>query len=194
MTLIDFAILIIQTFAMLFIVLCVVRMLLQIVRADYYNPISQSIIKATDKMVIPLRRVVPSIGPIDTASLLSAFIVSFISGFVILALINVSVSLPTQLSWAFIGVLLLITKILWWALLISVILSWFPAAHSHPIAQLIMQIGFGATAPLRKLAPNMGPIDITPIIGFLIIIGLEGLLVNIASTLGMTTIRLYGWF
>lgn len=63
----------------LYIMVVILRLWLQMARADFYNPFSQFIVKATQPIVAPLRRVIPSIGSVDMATLLFAYIFAFLS-------------------------------------------------------------------------------------------------------------------
>jgi len=191
MTFLDFITFIVQSFGTLFTALFLLRLLLQLVRADYYNPISQTIVSATNKPITILRRIVPSIGPVDTSSLLMAFIATLITGLATALLHQAAIAPSAHVAWTLVATPMLLVKMLWWVLLISVILSWFPNAQQHPLAQIVTQLGFGLTAPLKRVVPNVGMLDITPIVAFIIIIGCEALLYNFAAKLSL--INIYGW-
>jgi len=191
MTFLDFITFVVQSFGTLFTALFLLRMLLQLVRADYYNPISQTIVSATNKPVTVLRRLVPSIGPVDTSSLLMAFITTILTGLVTMLIHQLPITPSAHIAWALVATPLLLVKMLWWILLISVILSWFPAAQQHPLAQIVTQLGFGLTAPLKRIVPNVGMLDITPIVAFILIIGCEALLYNLGANLSV--MKIYGW-
>src|SRR5690606_41638723 len=86
-TLADMAIFLIRTIGSLYLLIVLLRFLLQLVRADFYNPISQGISAATNPVLLPLRRVIPGIYGIDLASLVLAFFVQWIAGqFILLCL------------------------------------------------------------------------------------------------------------
>ena len=63
----------IDTAFSLYLMVVILRLWLQLVRADFYNPFSQFVVKATNPLVLPLRRAIPSIGSLDTATLLLAY-------------------------------------------------------------------------------------------------------------------------
>jgi YggT family protein len=71
-------ILIVQTLGSLYLLIVLLRFILQLVRADFYNPLSQFIVRATHPLLRPLRRVIPSIGGLDLSSLLLAIIVQLL--------------------------------------------------------------------------------------------------------------------
>ena len=192
MTFVDIITLIVHTIGTLYIGLVLIRLLMQIARADFYNPIAQTVMAATGPLLKPLRLAIRPIGSVDTASILLALLLTLAMGCIVTVASGLGLDPGKQVAWAVVALPLLLVKMLWWILLITVILSWIPAAHSHPAAQLVMQIGHGLTAPIRKLMPSTGGIDLSPIIAFLIIIIAEGLLYNLANGVGMIP-GIYGW-
>jgi YggT family protein len=178
--------LIINTLVGLYLLLVVMRFLLQLVRADFYNPISQFIVKATNLPLIPLRKVIPSIGGLDVASIVLALLVQAVA-IVLILLLNGIQPPPLQVvMWSAIGILSLLLKVYFWGLLITVIASWVAPNSYNPVLILINQILEPAMKPIRKIMPDLGGIDISPIIMFLLIQVLEILLVKgLAQASGM---------
>lgn len=169
--------LVINTLFGLYLLVVILRFLLQLVRADFYNPISQFIVKATNPPLIPLRKMIPGWGGIDIASLVLALLVQAIA--IVLILLLNGIQPPLQVAlWAAIGVLSLILKVYFWGLLITVIASWIAPNSYNPALILINQILEPAMKPIRKMMPDMGGLDISPIIMFLGIQVLEILVVK----------------
>jgi len=128
---------------------------------------------------------IPGLGGIDIASLVLAFLVQAIAIVLILLLNGIQPPIEVAL-WAVIGVLSLLLKIYFWGLLITVIASWVAPNSYNPVLILINQILEPAIKPVRKLMPDMGGIDISPIIAFLLIQVLEILVVKgLAQASGM---------
>lgn len=169
--------LLINTLVGLYLLIVVLRFLLQLARADFYNPVSQFIVKATNPPLIPLRKMIPGWGGIDIASIVLALLVQAIAIVLILLLNGVQPPLETIL-WAGIGVLSLVLKIYFWGLLITVIASWVAPSSYNPVLILINQILEPAIKPIRKIMPDMGGIDISPIVAFLLIQVLEILVIK----------------
>ncbi|CDZ94760.1 MULTISPECIES: YggT family protein [Pseudomonadaceae] len=180
-------ILIIQTLGSLYLLIVLLRFILQLVRADFYNPLSQFIVKATHPLLRPLRRVIPSIGNLDLSSLVLALIVQVLLMAAILMLTYGGIgNLLQLLVWAIIGITGLFLNIFFYALIISVILSWVAPGSHNPGAQLINQITEPALAPFRRLLPNLGGLDLSPIFAFLAIKLLEMLVIgNLVVMSGM---------
>lgn len=172
-------ILIIQTLGSLYLLIVLLRFILQLVRADFYNPLSQFIVKATHPLLRPLRRIIPSIGSLDLSSLVLALVVQMLLMGAVLMLTYGGIGNPLQLLvWAIIGITGLFLKIFFWTLIISVILSWVAPGSHNPGAQLVSQIAEPALAPFRRLLPNLGGLDLSPIFAFLAIKLLEMLVIN----------------
>ena len=178
--------LVINTLVGLYLLLVVLRFLLQLVRADFYNPVSQFIVKATNAPLIPLRKVIPGFGGIDIASLVLALLVQAVAIVLILLLNGIQTPPLLVVMWSAIGVLSLLLKVYFWGLLITVIASWVAPNSYNPVLILINQILEPAMKPIRKIMPDMGGIDISPIIMFLLIQVLEILVVKgLAQASGM---------
>ena len=162
-------ILVIQTLGSLYLLIVLLRFILQLVRADFYNPLSQFIVKATHPLLRPMRRVIPSMGSLDLSSLVLAIIVQMVLMALILLIAYGTTGNP---------LLLLV-----WALIISVILSWVAPGSHNPGAQLVSQICEPVLMPFRRLLPNLGGLDISPIFAFLAIKLLDMLVVNNLATM-----------
>ncbi|WP_061240221.1 YggT family protein [Ectopseudomonas composti] len=169
--LIEALIYIIQTLGSLYLLIVLLRFILQLVRADFYNPLSQFIVKATQPLLTPLRRIIPSFAGLDIASLILAILVQLLLMIVTLTLMgyNVGGFILQLLVWSLIGVTSLFLKVFFFALIISVILSWVAPGSYNPGAQLVNQICEPLLAPFRKLLPNLGGLDISPIFAFIAI-------------------------
>ena len=177
-------ILVIQTLGSLYLLIVLLRFILQLVRADFYNPLSQFIVKATHPLLRPMRRIIPSMGTLDISSLILALIVQMVLMALILLIAYGTIGNPLLLLvWALIGITGLFLNIFFWALIISVILSWVAPGCHNPGAQLVSQLCEPVLAPFRRLLPNLGGLDISPIFAFLAIKLLDMLVVNNLATM-----------
>ncbi|MBR9805058.1 YggT family protein [bacterium] len=167
-------------------VLC--RFLLQIARADFYNPLSQFIVKITDPLLKPLRRVIPGFGGVDVASLVLALLIQ-LAAMCLLILLG-GFSLPPILSlvlWSIIGVLTQLLNIFFFALIIVIIVSWIAPGSYNPVLLLLRQITEPVLAPFRALIPPIGGLDLSPILVFFAINIGKIVLHHTAANLGMPT-------
>lgn len=186
--LVEALIYIIQTLGSLYLLIVLLRFILQLVRADFYNPLSQFTVKATQPLLKPLRRLIPSIAGLDSASLVLAVLVQLLLMVVTLSLMGfnpISV-IPQLLVWSLIGVTSLFLKVFFFALIVSVILSWVAPGSYNPGAQLVNQLCEPLLAPFRKLLPNLGGLDISPIFAFIALNLLDRFVIgNLAAATGM---------
>ena len=159
-TLADILTFLIDSLATLFLLFVVLRFFLQIARADFYNPFSQAIVKVTNPVLIPIRRVVPGLYGIDFASIILALLVQLmVAESIALILAGTLVSPLTVLIWALLGTLKLTTFVLWGAIIILVISSFLAPHSSHPIIQLVHQLMAPLTRPVQKVIPPAGGLD-----------------------------------
>jgi len=169
-----------------------VRFVMQVVRADYYNPVSQAIVKLTDPLLVPLRRVIPSIKRYDTASLLLVFAVLLLKILVFKFLSLGAVpaigasAVVAQLPMVKIIMLALLDvihqffNVFIFALIIQAILSWMPNSGGNPVQGLVAAIGEPVLRPMRKIIPPLGGLDLTV---FFTIIGLFAIRIFLIETL-----------
>jgi YggT family protein len=165
----DAAVFIIQTLGSLYLLIVLMRFILQLVRANFYNPLCQFVVKATQPLLKPLRRVIPSLFGLDMSSLVLALLLQILLFAVILMLNGYQAFTVLLLPWALIGIFSLFLKIIFWSMIISVILSWVAPGSRSPGAELVSQITEPVLAPFRRLIPNLGGLDISPIFAFIAI-------------------------
>jgi YggT family protein len=160
----------IQTFLSLYLLAMILRFLLQVVRADFYNPISQFLVKITNPLVLPLRRVIPGFAGLDMASLLLALLLQMagIAAFVLIKFHAVP-SPGLLIVGSLLGLISLLVNIYFFALLAMIILSWIAQGSNNPAIYLLHQITEPVMAPFRKALPPMGGMDFSPILVFILI-------------------------
>ncbi|MGX9419261.1 YggT family protein [Vibrio sp. RC27] len=154
----------------LYIMVVLLRIWLQATRADFYNPFSQFIVKATQPVLKPLRRVIPSIGSIDLATLLFAYVLCVLK-FTVLMLVASSGAMTFTPYFLLLGLLSLIKAaggLVFWVLLIRAILSWVSQGRS-PIEYLFHQITEPLLAPVRRILPDTGGFDLSVLVVFILL-------------------------
>lgn len=146
----------------LYIMVLIIRLLLAYASANYFNPITQVIIKLTSPLVNPLRRVVPNFFRIEFSTLLLIIIFEMIK-IVLLSLLTVGMlNIFSIIILAVLASIKFILQILFYAILLQAILSWFPTAYS-PASQVLEQITSPVLRPMRRIIPPIQGIDISPI-------------------------------
>lgn len=160
---------IINTLLGLYALIVLLRFVFQLVKADFYNPISQGIVKMTSPVLMPLRRLVPGFWGLDIAALLLIVIIHFIA-------INISLLLAGINPLDSAGVIVIrsllkfitgFINVFSFCLLVSIVLSFVAPMSRHPAAILVFQIAEPMMAPFRKIIPPFGGIDISPIFVFM---------------------------
>jgi YggT family protein len=175
-----------QTLLNLALLAMLLRFLLQLVRADFYNPVSQFLARLTNPLVLPLRRVIPSLGGLDLSSLLLALILQMAAIMVLLALNGVGPpNIGLLLVWSLLAILGLMINIYFFALLAMIILSWVAPTSRHPALLLLFQLTEPVMAPFRKMLPNMGGLDFSPILVFILINIIQIALRHMAAGVGL---------
>ena len=175
-----------QTLLGLLLVIVLLRLLLQQARADFYNPVSQFVLKATNPMLIPLRRIIPGLWGVDMAAVTLLLLLQILSIVSILLLGGYSLpNVALLLAWGIIGVAGLVVNFYFFALLGTIILSWVAPGSGNPAVHLLHQLTEPVMAPFRKLLPPMGGIDLSPILVFIGINIVQILLRNAAAGVGL---------
>ncbi|MDP4651276.1 MAG: YggT family protein [Haliea sp.] len=189
----DIAAYLLQTALNLALLAMLLRFLLQVVRADFYNPLSQFLARITNPLVLPLRRVIPSVGGLDLSTLLIALLLQIAA---IVALLALNGSGPPGVLrlfvWSLLGVAGLVVNIYFFALLAMIILSWVAPGSRHPALLLLFQLTEPVMAPVRRLLPNMGGIDFSPILLFILINVIQIALGHMAAAAGLPSALVIG--
>ncbi|WGZ95004.1 MAG: YggT family protein [Candidatus Thiothrix putei] len=146
-----------------------IRFLLALSRANFYNPLSQSLVKITNPALVPLRRIIPAIGKLDTAAIVLALGLKIIQTLLLVALQGSEVSLPVVFVYAVIDLLRTVIYIYLFALVIQAVLSWVGNSHGNPLADILHSLTEPLLRPLRQFVPVMGMIDFTPMAAMLLL-------------------------
>ncbi len=191
--LMEIAYLLTQTFFSLLLMVVILRLLLQMSRADFYNPISQALVKVTNPLLLPLRRFIPPLGKIDSASVVLALLVQMLAIVTLLLIFGARIpNIVTLLGWSVIGCLALVANLYFFGILINIILSWVAPGTHHPAAALLYQLTEPVMQPFRKLIPPMGGIDLSPILVFLSINVIQILIKSMAQSSGLNPVLVFG--
>ncbi len=164
----------IQTLVHLYLVVMLLRILLEAVRADFYNPVVQVLTRLTDPLVRPLARVVPNVGRINSAAVVVLYLVQLFGLFLVLV---VSGRTPDPLVLSLLALrelmrLLLTLYII--LIIVGVILSWVGHNVRHPVVPLVFQLVDPVLAPIRRVLPALGGFDLSPLVA---IIGIQFLII-----------------
>ena len=149
----------------LYILAIMLRLILQMVRADFYNPVSRFIVKITNPPLKPLRRFIPGFAGIDMASVIVMLALQMLELFIITLMRN----FPTPdifglFLYAVVEIISLGFYVFLFSIFILAILSWINPGHYNPINNLLHQITEPVLRPARKMLPPMSGMDLSPMI------------------------------
>ena len=152
-----------------YILVVMLRFLLQYVRADFYNPLSQFIVKVTAPVLHPLRRVIPAVGKMDISSLVLAWLLKAVELILTLLVMGHGLNLIGPLVWALPELVMLTINIFLFSILILVIASWVSPGTYNPALSLLTSLTDPIMRPARRMIPPISGLDLSPM---LVIIGL----------------------
>ncbi|MGY8906305.1 YggT family protein [Candidatus Njordibacter sp. Uisw_056] len=177
----------VQTVFGLYLTLVIIRFMLQLAKADFYNPLAQAVVKMTQPFVTILQKVMPRTGRFSLATLVLAFLVQLLLIVVVLLIAGFDLPNPMSLAvWSLIGLASQVLDLLFFAILASIVLSWLAPQTNHPGAYLLHQLTEPVMSPVRRMLPNLGGLDFSPILVFIMINLVDMLVIqNAASTFGM---------
>src|SRR5690554_2618477 len=174
----------------------VLRFLLHLSKADYFNPITQGVVKATNPVILPLQAMIKPQGRLDLASLLFALAIKALGIAIALYLTGLlgTAGVGSILIGSVAGVVKTILDLYFFMLIISIVLSWVAPQSNHPGAVLVYQLTEPVMAPVRRVIPSLGGLDLSPIFVFLGINLLSSLLVGtLAQMAGLPVARFIGF-
>ena len=153
-----------------YILIVMLRFLLQWVRADFYNPLVQFIVTLTNPVLLPLRRYVPGLMGLDMAAVVLMLVLRVVEFLLIFAIVGRSPNFGGLLVLSIAALLGLLITVLTWAIIIYAIMSWVNPSPRHPAVSLLRQLTEPLLRPARNLMPPVSGLDLTPI---LVLVGLQ---------------------
>ncbi|MFT4928825.1 MAG: YggT family protein [Phenylobacterium sp.] len=165
----------------LYLMVVLLRLWLQWARADFYNPFSQFVTKATNPLLKPLRKVIPGWGGFDFASLVLALLVAGAKVVVLVLLSGGGFPLVAILIQSVVTVLKEAFTLVFWVLILRAILSWISQGN-NPVEAVMHQLTEPLLAPVRRILPSMGGFDLSILV---VLLGMQFLQILMADMLQM---------
>ena len=163
------------------------RFLLQLAQANFYNPISQGVNRFTAPLTAPFNSL-PTIGPFNTGILVSAIILQALGAGTCMFLLGGVPGIGQLIIWSILSVFGVMINLVFYALLGMIILSWLAPGASHPGAELLYQLSEPFLSPFRRIVPDLGGLDLSPILLFVVINILEAIVIRgPARSMGMSS-------
>jgi YggT family protein len=165
--------------------LVLLRFLLQLARADFYNPICQFLVKATNPPLKPLRRIIPGLWKIDLASIVLLLALQMAAVWLIHLTAGRSISIEGLFLLALVDLLGLTLNVFLVSILIQVILSWVgPGSHHNPVFSILYSLNEPVLGPARRMLPAMAGIDFSPLLVLVVIQLLKILVIGPLADIG----------
>ncbi len=160
---------IIKTLTQLYLLVLLLRFWLPMLGADFRNPLAQGILRITSPLVVPVRRFVPSIGRLDTATILVAYVIQFLTVLLLLTIGGYRVGTVPIMVTTLIELAVLSLNLFFFVILIKIILSWV-APHTYNYATaLLTTLAEPVLRPFRRIIPSIGGLDISPIFAIILL-------------------------
>jgi YggT family protein len=148
----------------LYILVVLLRFLLQWARADFYNPVSQFVVRATNPVLVPMRRVIPGVGGVDLAAVVLMLALK-VTELVLVGALGGGMPGGAGLVFVALGELLNMAINLYiFTILVEVIISWVNPGLYNPVTALIYRLNEPLVRPARRLIPPMGGLDLSPLV------------------------------
>lgn len=181
----------IDTVFTFYILLVLARILLQWVRADFYNPLSQMVLNFSNFLVIPLRRVIPAYYNIDWASFVLLFILAVLKqGLLILVQTGIWANTLGLILLGVADVLSLLFYIYLFSMIVIVVVSWLNPTSYSSLVYIVSQLVSPPLNRIRRLMPNMGGFDLSPLVFTIILVLFNILIVQVFAQEGLKLIIL----
>ena len=161
---------IINALTSLYLLVLLLRFWLPWLRADFRNPLAQGILKLTSPLVVPVRRIVPSFGRLDTATVLVAFIVQYIAVLLMLLIMGLTPGIAPIAITSVVKLVVLSINLFVYAIFIRIILSWIAPGAYNPATAIITTLTEPVLRPFRRLVPPLGGFDISPIFAIILLL------------------------
>lgn len=156
------------------------RLVLPLARANMRNPLAQAVLRVTNPLILPLRRVLPPIGRVDTASFIALLLVQLLTTALILWLSGLDPTHPQSLiRHALFDLLEMVLQLYWFAMFIYVLLSWVAPAAYSPATDMLSSFCEPPLRFMRRIIPPIGGLDLSPVFVLIAITALLKLLPSI---------------
>lgn len=160
---------IVNAIANLYLLVLLLRFWLPFLRADFRNPVAQAILKLTSPLIVPMRRIMPSFGKLDTATVLVAFVVQYLTILLVLLIYTQAAGFAPIAITAIVNLVFLSLRLFAFAIVIRVILSWISPGGYNPATAIIATLTDPVLKPFQRLIPPLGGLDISPIFAMIIL-------------------------
>lgn len=147
----------------------ILRMLLQYLRADFYNPVAQFIWQVTNPPTRLLRNIIPRYRNIDLPALFVLLVVVMVNLLLALMILKASPGLFGLLTLTVFKLLVLVINLYTFTILVQAVMSWFGASMHSPASSLLWSVNEPVLRPVRRIIPTIGGLDLSPLVVILLL-------------------------
>lgn len=166
------------------------RFLMQGLRVDFRNPLSQFVYKLTNPVLMPLQKAVPVTNGWNLAALLVTFLLTLLETWLLYRLAGLGLPLPALLVIALALLIQFVATALLWMIVIRAILSFVSPDPYNPVVQMLYRLSDPILKPFQKLIPPVGGLDLSPLFA---VLALQLVRVLIAAPLLETGVAMTGF-
>lgn len=168
----DAIVFIVNAITSLYLLVLLLRFWLPWLHADFRNPLAQGILKLTSPLVVPLRRLVPSFGRLDTSTILVAFAIQYLTVLLLLLIRGATAGISPIAVTAIVKLAVLSINLFVYAIFIRIILSWIAPGQYSPATAIISTLTEPVLRPFRRVIPAIGGFDISPLFAIILLVAL----------------------
>ena len=154
---------VINTLLGLYTAAVMLRFLMQQVRADFYNPLSQAIVKLSNPLLLPLRRVIPAWGKVDTAAVVLMLVVQFVNVLLVMLVAEMPYTWGYLIYWTILKLIFILVNLYFFSILMEAVISWLGQGRS-PLDGLLKPINAPLLRPARRILPPTSGLDFSPLL------------------------------
>ena len=159
----------IRVLSHLYLLLFLLRFIMQWIRADFYNPLAQFIVRATNPLVVPARRLIPASSGIDLPTLVLLVLIEVIATWLLLYVASAPATLIQFAEFVLLRLVSLTLSLYTWTILVYVILGWISPGGYHPLTMILAELNEPVLRPIRRLLPPISGLDLSPLLAVILI-------------------------
>jgi len=159
----------IRVLSHLYLLLFLLRFIMQWIRADFYNPLAQFIVRATNPLVVPARRFIPASSGIDLPTLVLLVLLEVLATWLLLYVASAPATLIQLAGFVLLRLVSLTLSLYTWTILVYVILGWIGPGGYHPLTMILAELNEPVLRPIRRLLPPISGLDLSPLLAVILI-------------------------
>ena len=159
---------VINTLLGLFTTAVMLRFLMQQVRADFYNPLAQTVVKVTNPLMVPLRRLLRPWGRVDAAALVLMLAVQFLNVLLVMWVASMPYTWGYIVYWTVLKLIFILVNLYFFSILLEAVISWLGQGRS-PLDGLLRPLNAPLLNPVRRVLPPSSGLDFSPLVVMLVL-------------------------